>query len=61
MQIFLSQFYMMQMILITNMGYYTALTLAMCADLKEIALVIEAGSLTKEVRRISRAVHLTVA
>jgi hypothetical protein len=31
------------------------------ADLKEIASVIEAGSLTKEVRRISRAVRLTVA
>ncbi|KAK1612407.1 hypothetical protein QYE76_023012 [Lolium multiflorum] len=29
--------------------------------LKEIASVIEAGSLTKEVRRISRAVRLTVA
>lgn len=33
----------------------------MRADLKEIASVIEAGSLTKEVRRISRAVRLTVA
>jgi hypothetical protein len=31
------------------------------ADLKEIASVIEAGLLTKEVRRISRAVRLTVA
>ncbi|VAI20584.1 unnamed protein product [Triticum turgidum subsp. durum] len=31
------------------------------AHLKEIASVVEAGSLTKEVRRISRAVRLTVA
>jgi 26S proteasome regulatory subunit N3 len=31
------------------------------ANLKEIASVIEAGSLTKEVCRISRAVRLTVA
>jgi hypothetical protein len=31
------------------------------ADLKEIAALIEAGSLSKEVRRISRAVRLTVA
>uniref|UniRef100_A0A0A9E8A6 Uncharacterized protein n=1 Tax=Arundo donax TaxID=35708 RepID=A0A0A9E8A6_ARUDO len=29
--------------------------------LKEIAAVIEAGSLSKEVRRISRAVRLTIA
>jgi 26S proteasome regulatory subunit N3 len=33
----------------------------MRADLKEIASVIEAGSLSKEVRRISRAVRLTIA
>ena len=31
------------------------------SDLKEIATVIEAGSLSKEVRRISRAFRLTVA
>lgn len=31
------------------------------ADLKEIASVIEAGSLSKEVRRISRAIRLTIA
>jgi 26S proteasome regulatory subunit N3 len=30
-------------------------------DLKEVASVIEAGSLSKEVRRVSRAVRLTVA
>jgi 26S proteasome regulatory subunit N3 len=34
---------------------------ARAPDLKEIASVIEAGSLSKEVRRISRAVRLTVA
>jgi 26S proteasome regulatory subunit N3 len=34
---------------------------ALVPDLKEIASVIEAGSLSKEVRRISRAVRLTVA
>ncbi|TVU10227.1 hypothetical protein EJB05_43741, partial [Eragrostis curvula] len=31
------------------------------ADLKEIAALIEAGSLSKEIRRISRAVRLTIA
>ncbi|ONM04201.1 26S proteasome non-ATPase regulatory subunit 3 homolog A [Zea mays] len=34
---------------------------ALMSDLKEIASVIEAGSLSKEVRRISRAFRLTVA
>jgi len=34
---------------------------ALVSDLKEIATVIEAGSLSKEVRRISRAFRLTVA
>ncbi|CAD6265008.1 unnamed protein product [Miscanthus lutarioriparius] len=34
---------------------------ALMSDLKEIATVIEAGSLSKEVRRISRAFRLTVA
>ena len=31
----------------------------LCADLKEIASLIESGSYTKEARRISRAVRLT--